>query len=409
MPLLHEHQLHTVADLPPIEGGVAEPFVQSEVLLTAVAGEELETIDRGRQRRFDLLHEARGDAAALEIGGHDEAADEGGPAFDRRPDRTNDSSAHRRFEDEPCPEILTQLVEFLGEWGKARGVVAECFALVGGPLQAEDLPGILYRRLGHDHVDGHHGDIVAGGDEENHQTQVRRVEQAAPMMPSPNQPSRLLRRSATSGFMTRGDAPHRGPPTEERVGMGQEMSAEFYDENVDNFLLPLEKSPWLDLYQVAVTLVPVPHCRVADLGCGTGRFARLLTHHGVTSYWGVDFSPTRIEEARRYVPELEFHVGDLRDPHIRARFPEFDTFIVIEVLEHIEDDLGLLAAIPQGALVVYTVPTYDAAAHVRVFESIEAIHHRYGSLLATDSGQIHTMIRPAKPTNRVFIGSARRR
>jgi trans-aconitate methyltransferase len=191
--------------------------------------------------------------------------------------------------------------------------------------------------------------------------------------------------------------------------MGQEMSTKFYNENMERFLLPLEKSPWLDLYQVAATLVPVPDCRVADLGCGTGRFARLLTYHGVTSYWGVDFSPKRIEEARRYVPEVEFEVGDLREARIRARFPEFDTFIVTEVLEHIEDDLGLLAALPQGALVVYSVPTFDAAAHVRVFEDVAAIHRRYGSILATEAGPIHAMVRPAKPANRVFIGSARRR
>ena len=186
-------------------------------------------------------------------------------------------------------------------------------------------------------------------------------------------------------------------------------AAEFYDENLENFLLPLEKSPWLDLYQVAATLVPTPSCRVADLGCGTGRFARLLTYHGVTSYWGVDFSPNRIDEARRYVPEVEFEVGDLREARIRARFPEFDTFIVTEVLEHIEDDVGLLASLPQGALVVYSVPTYDAAAHVRIFEDVDAIHRRYGSLLTTDSGPIHAVVRLAKPQNRVFVGAALRR
>jgi trans-aconitate methyltransferase len=130
-------------------------------------------------------------------------------------------------------------------------------------------------------------------------------------------------------------------------------------------------------------LLPRPQkgARIADLGCGTGRLAKLLVAKGYPNIWGVDFSMERVVEARRYVPEASFECGDLFDPSIQSRYQDFQAFVILEVLEHISSDLSLLEALPKDAMVVASVPNYDSAGHVRVFPEISDVHDRYGELL----------------------------
>jgi SAM-dependent methyltransferase len=60
-------------------------------------------------------------------------------------------------------------------------------------------------------------------------------------------------------------------------------------------------------------VLPSAPARVADLGCGTGTLARLLTDEGY-SVDGLDFSPEMVRRARAKVPEALFVVGDAADP-----------------------------------------------------------------------------------------------
>jgi len=59
------------------------------------------------------------------------------------------------------------------------------------------------------------------------------------------------------------------------------------------------------------SLVPAPgmHC-VLDAGCGTGRVAIELAHHGITTV-GVDADASMVAEARRRAPGLEWLEADL--------------------------------------------------------------------------------------------------
>lgn len=169
--------------------------------------------------------------------------------------------------------------------------------------------------------------------------------------------------------------------------MGIEQNSDFYDGRLNKVSLPLEQSPWLTVYSLAADLLPKPEggAAIADLGCGTGRLAKLLVLRGYSNIWGVDFSQERVAEAQRYVPEVSSDCGDLFDQQIRSRFQEFDSFVILEVLEHITNDLALLEAIPKNATVVASVPSYDSAGHVRVFREKADVYSRYGELLEIDA------------------------
>lgn len=150
-------------------------------------------------------------------------------------------------------------------------------------------------------------------------------------------------------------------------------------------MLPLEASPWRDLYAQAASLV-APGAPVVDLGCGTGRFAEQLRRAGQRRYTGIDFSPAAIAECKRYVPELDeqweadFRVVDLRSwgPGERSGST---VYTCLETLEHLEDDINLVERIPVGHELVFSVPNYGGVAHLRYFQNVSDAWHRYGHLL----------------------------
>lgn len=169
------------------------------------------------------------------------------------------------------------------------------------------------------------------------------------------------------------------------------MTEAFYDEAMTApdapSMLPLEESPWLPLYEEAARLIG--NDPVIDLGCGTGRFAQALyrqTRRG--SYLGIDFSSRALAEAKRAFPE-----GVRRDEGITfskqdlARWKPSDSlaggtvFTCLEVLEHLEGDLDLVRRIPPGFRLVFSVPNYPSAAHVRDFRTVGAVWKRYGLLV----------------------------
>jgi SAM-dependent methyltransferase len=167
----------------------------------------------------------------------------------------------------------------------------------------------------------------------------------------------------------------------------KEKTAGFYNRHRERAMLPLEDSPWRTLYKKAQGLLPASKRtpRIVDLGCGTGRFARLLSDSGYGDYLGIDFADELIEECKRYVPEYRFIVGDFFSPVVKSHFSSTDLFVVLEVLEHIASDLSLMETLPVGATVIGSVPNYDSEAHVRVFPSISGAVLRYGSLLDFDT------------------------
>lgn len=114
--------------------------------------------------------------------------------------------------------------------------------------------------------------------------------------------------------------------------------------------------------------------RVVELGCGAGLLAGMIAGRG-HDVVGVDMNVEKIEAARRAYPALEFMACDAS----RLQLPDatFDTAVLAEVLEHVDDRVGalLLATAwrlvrPGGRLVV-SVPNEDCIPHrnhIRVFD-----------------------------------------
>lgn len=183
----------------------------------------------------------------------------------------------------------------------------------------------------------------------------------------------------------------------ELVERGASMQEpEFYDAAMtgdgEPAMLPLEESPWRAIYAEAARWIP-SSSPVVDLGCGTGRFLAqlaLTSHHAELA--GVDFSPAAVAEARNYLrsvfdDEIDFYhrvslqVADLRAWVPAAGASERTSYTCLEVLEHLEDDLGLVGRVPAGAQLVFSVPSYLSASHVRCFPTLRDVFERFGHLL----------------------------
>lgn len=117
--------------------------------------------------------------------------------------------------------------------------------------------------------------------------------------------------------------------------------------------------------------------QVLDIGCGTGANLPLLCEAAGTGghVIALDYSPLALQFAQGHLGDLP--VSLLRGDATRLPFPDdhFDLFTMLDVLEHVEDDVAAVREIyrvlrPGGAFVL-SVPAYQHlwSAHD------EALHH----------------------------------
>ena len=112
--------------------------------------------------------------------------------------------------------------------------------------------------------------------------------------------------------------------------------------------------------------------KVLDVGCGT---AELSLH--VKSYSGFDFSEKAIEAAK----SRAVWVGDVYDQ--RNYSGDYDTYVMLELLEHI-DDMRALPNVPKGKRIILSVPSFPDMAHLRFFTE-QSMRRRYEGIIAFDS------------------------
>ncbi|WP_315093438.1 class I SAM-dependent methyltransferase [uncultured Cellulomonas sp.] len=70
---------------------------------------------------------------------------------------------------------------------------------------------------------------------------------------------------------------------------------------------------WAEYLRAAAGRLGVTGGRAVDVCCGTGRMSALLDEAGF-SVTGIDSSPEMLDEARRAVPAVVLHQGDVTDP-----------------------------------------------------------------------------------------------
>ena len=121
--------------------------------------------------------------------------------------------------------------------------------------------------------------------------------------------------------------------------------------------------------------------QVLEVGCGTGAFAQCLMESSSIGYRGFDFSDVGVQQARsRTSCHDSFFVGDARCLESYER--PYDTIVCLEVLEHVERDLDVIAKWKPGCECICSVPNFDYPTHVRWFRNEEEVVSRYGCLIS---------------------------
>lgn len=162
----------------------------------------------------------------------------------------------------------------------------------------------------------------------------------------------------------------------------------------DVFRLPYRHSCYYPMFRRVEHLLRRSGSRsVLEVGCGTGALAHLLLDTGRYSYKGFGFSIEAVKQAseRTGRPDL-FFACDARSPDAYAMAFDYDTIVCTEVLEHVDQDLDVIALWPAGRRMIATVPNFDSRYHVRFFRSPEEVAARYAPAL--DIERIETVKKP---------------
>ena len=99
--------------------------------------------------------------------------------------------------------------------------------------------------------------------------------------------------------------------------------------------------------------------RAFDIGCGQGKLSSYIKN-----YDGVDMA------------QNPFQVGDIYTHDLG----DYSVYVLLEVLEHLIRDIDVIKRIPKGANVVFSVPSFDDPAHVRMFTE-DIVRWRYRDLI----------------------------
>jgi len=136
-------------------------------------------------------------------------------------------------------------------------------------------------------------------------------------------------------------------------------------------------SPFFFLFSImADRIIRSGISSVLDIGCGSAQIAPLLHDRGLEEYVGFDFSPKRIEHAKKSCPGFRFEVADAFNTDLYQSVT-YSAVICSEFLEHVEKDTEILKKIPPGKLFFGAVPNYPLKNHVRYFNSSEEVYERY--------------------------------
>ncbi|MDR2405585.1 MAG: class I SAM-dependent methyltransferase [Deltaproteobacteria bacterium] len=138
------------------------------------------------------------------------------------------------------------------------------------------------------------------------------------------------------------------------------------------------------LYKDAFSRLGLLHiANVADLGCGAGNFTSVMVEKNQRPevYIGVDQSHTQIQIAKQAYPGWHFVYGDFNAAYVRQEYERFEAYLLLNVLDTIEDDLGFLEGITSGKYLVFSYPKAEREGSLRFFPDNYSMRDRYSALL----------------------------
>jgi SAM-dependent methyltransferase len=126
--------------------------------------------------------------------------------------------------------------------------------------------------------------------------------------------------------------------------------------------------------RIAEAVLPHVRGKVADMGCGTAAIAAYIGHGYKL---GVDWSAEACKFARRRMPSVEFSGEDIERSTMIEQAP-YDTVLFLDVLQCVEDDVGMLRRVPTGRRVIFSVTDNGGQGRGRTFRDHDRILSRYG-------------------------------
>jgi SAM-dependent methyltransferase len=129
-----------------------------------------------------------------------------------------------------------------------------------------------------------------------------------------------------------------------------EVSGAVFGDRFQNSALGLSDELLLSLIE--------PGDRVADLGCGTGRWSRVSARKA-DRVFGIDANPHTLEQAKLLGGGINYMPLDL-DTRL-DEIPNVDLTLMIHFLEHIENPLALLNGLrKKSGKIVIEVPDFES-------------------------------------------------
>jgi trans-aconitate methyltransferase len=126
---------------------------------------------------------------------------------------------------------------------------------------------------------------------------------------------------------------------------------------------------------------------VADLGCGPGNFTGVMVdrHQKPEVYLGVDMSHAAISVAKAAYPDWSFIYGDFTSPQVRQQYERYEAYLLLHILDTIDDDLGLIETVPAGKPVLFSMPRFPKEGSLRYYEDGFYLRERYSNYLSIKS------------------------
>ena len=159
--------------------------------------------------------------------------------------------------------------------------------------------------------------------------------------------------------------------------MGKEQDVDYYNKGYSKYYDPGIQNVYNRIHMILEENIG-PCDSILEIGCGIGVLSEQLLER-YPEYVGFDFSSVAINRCERgHSSSFNLHhflIYDAYDPWI-YKTEDWGCMVATEVMEHL-DDFRLLDNIPQGQLIIFSVPNFDDPAHVRVYYNEAFIKNRF--------------------------------